>query len=185
MSNNESDSWIPFSNCGRRIRMDGDKIEKNCYFSQTQFPSTFVLLLYQASKTMWHFQHISHIVCNISHIVCNITSAAFQHSPNLIFSPRFGHISGFSALRYIFKRWYSDRVLVLAAENLTCFLVPERAPHTFYPYQYHPPSGPYWTPDLREAFSHDHSPRTRCGGRRGGGCGMWMRSCRWRFRGWR
>ena len=85
MSNNESDSSIPFSNCGRRIRMDGDKIEKNCYFSQTQFPSTFLLFLSQASKTMWHFQHISHIVCNISHIVCNITSAAYQHSPNLIY----------------------------------------------------------------------------------------------------
>ena len=104
MSNNESDSSIPFSNCGRRIRMDGDKIEKNCYFSQTQFPSTFLLFLYQASKTMWHFEHISHIVCNISHIVCNITSAAYQHSPNLLFSRRFGSISGFWALRYIFKR---------------------------------------------------------------------------------
>ena len=23
-----------------------------------------------------------------------------------------------------------------------------------------PPSGPYWSPDLRGAFSHDHSPRT-------------------------
>ena len=69
--------------------------------------------------------------------------------------------------------------MVLAAENLTCFLVPERAPPYFLSISIPSPLRPILDP----RFTRGIQPRSLPQDKVGAGCEMWRRSCRWKYRG--
>ena len=170
ISNDECYILIPsrvFSNCDRRIRMDPHKIRRTTIFHKLN--SRIRICIFRpnphiGSKTMWYFQRISHIVCNI-------TSAAYQHSPHLKFSPRFGNISGWiSSLKIHFLKliFSQSHGLPLAAENLTCFLVPERAPPYFLSISIPSPPRPILDPRFTRGIQPRSLPQDKM---EGGGCG--------------
>ena len=113
-----------------------------------------------ASKTMWYFQHISHIVCNIA-------SAAYQHSPHLIFPHT--HISGWVFQKYFFL------VFLSYGGVMVCWkfdMLPgswEGSPY-FLSISIPSPLRPILEPRFTRGIQPRSLPQDKWGGRRG----MWV-----------